>query len=210
MKGRFIGKNGLLLHLLLHQARHRQYPGIGMLLDQEKAYDRVNPHYLMKVMEYFGFCCEFIRCVHSFFFGNFIEVDVNGYFTQTVFQQRGLRQGDPLSRLLFNLALEPLLLSTQQDSEIIGYEYELDRIPRFVKTIAYADDVCVVLKTQDEFTRLQNHLIQYSNVSNTKFNQTKTKAFSLNGIRMLTGNVIFSSIASQRTTQNFLLNHFAI
>ncbi|CEP13570.1 hypothetical protein [Parasitella parasitica] len=132
MKGRFIGENGLILHLLLHQARYRQYPGIGMLLDQEKAYDR------------------------------------------TVFQQR-------VSPLLFNLALEPFLLSIQQDSEIVGYGYELDRIPRFVKTIAYADDVCVVLKTQDEFTRLQNHLIQYSNVSNAKFNQTKTEAFSLNG-----------------------------
>jgi hypothetical protein len=63
MKGRFIGENGLRLHLLINQARYRQYPGIGLLLDQEKAYDRVHPHYLMKVMEYFGFDQQFIQCM---------------------------------------------------------------------------------------------------------------------------------------------------
>ncbi|KAG1136317.1 hypothetical protein G6F37_012049 [Rhizopus arrhizus] len=181
MKGRFIGENGLLLHLLLNQARYRQYPGIGLLLDQEKAYDRVNPQYLMKVMEAFGFRRQFLTCVHNFFFGNLIEVNVNGYFTSTIFQQRGLRQGDPLSPLLFNLALEPLRLSIQQDRTIIGYGYESDGVPQSVKTIAYADDVCVILKTQDDFTRLRYHLSQYSQVSNAKFNQAKTEAFSLNG-----------------------------
>ncbi|KAG0934887.1 hypothetical protein G6F32_010587 [Rhizopus arrhizus] len=181
MKGRFIGENCLLLHLLLNQARYRQYPGIGLLLDQEKTYDRVNPQYLMKVMEAFGFRRHFLTCVHNFFLGNLIEVNVNGYFTSTVFQQRGLRQGDPLSPLLFNLALEPLLLSIQQDRAIIGYGYESDGIPQSVKTIAYADDVCVILNTQDDFTRLQYHLSQYSQVSNAKFNQAKTEAFSLNG-----------------------------
>lgn len=45
MKGRFIGDNGLLLHLLLNQ--QAQNSGIGLLLNQEKAYDRVNPQCLM-------------------------------------------------------------------------------------------------------------------------------------------------------------------
>lgn len=49
------------------------------------------------------------------FFNIKVQVNVKGYFTQDVNQERGLRQGDPLSPLLFYFVVEPLLLSIQQD-----------------------------------------------------------------------------------------------
>jgi hypothetical protein len=137
MKGRFIGDNGLALLLLLQQARYRKYQGIGLLLDQEKAYDRVHPLYLVKVLEAFGFHPRFIQCVHGLFFGNSVQVNVNGYFSPSVEQQRGLRQGDPLSPILFNLALEPLLIAINQDSYIEGYQYCHNGNVQNVKTLAY-------------------------------------------------------------------------
>jgi hypothetical protein len=181
IKGRFIGDNGLALHLLLQQARYRKYKGIGLLLDQEKAYDRVHPQYLIKVLEAFGFHPRFIHCIHSLFFGNSIQVNVNGFFSPSIEQQRGLRQGDPLSPILFNLALEPMLLAINQDSSITGYQCCHDSNAYNVKTLAYADDVCAILHNQDDYNRLQSHLNQFSKASNAKFNQSKIEAFSLNG-----------------------------
>jgi hypothetical protein len=84
MKGRFIGDNGLMLHLLLQQARYLNYPGIGLLLDQEKAYDRVHPQYLLKVLDAFGFSSRFTQCISNLFFGNLVQVNVNGFFSPTV------------------------------------------------------------------------------------------------------------------------------
>jgi hypothetical protein len=181
MPNRFIGDNGLALHLLIQQARFTKFTGIGLLLDQEKAYDRVNPMYLIKVLAAFGFNDKFIRCIHRLFFGNLAQINVNGFFSPTVHQQRGLRQGDPLSPLLFNLALEPLLLAINQDNRITGYRFVQEGVDHYVKTLAYADDICTILQNQDDYHRLQYHLERYSSVSNAKFNQQKTEAFSLSG-----------------------------
>jgi hypothetical protein len=181
MRNRFIGDNGLTLHLLLQQARFTKFTGIGLLLDQEKAYDRVNPIYLIKVLAAFGFDDKFIRCIQQLFFGNLVQINVNGFFSPTVHQQRGLRQGDPLSPLLFNLALEPLLLAINQDTRITGYRFVQAGVDHYVKTLAYADDICTILHNQDDYYRLLYHLELYSSVSNAKFNQQKTEAFSLSG-----------------------------
>lgn len=157
MRGRFIGENGLLLHLMIQQARYQKYEGIGLLLDHEKAYDRVNPAYLKKVLLNFGFEQSFITCIDNFFFGNFIQVNVNGFMTPNVYQQRGLRQGDPLSPILFNIALEPLLLSIQQDESFTGYSYQNGDSRYKIKTLAYADDVCIVVHDRHDFDQLQAH-----------------------------------------------------
>ncbi|SAL97551.1 hypothetical protein [Absidia glauca] len=187
INGRFIGENGMVLHLLLQQARQQRDPGIGLLLDQEKAYDRVHPDYLRKTMLAFGFPSLFVECVYSLFFNNLVQININGVFTADVIQERGLRQGDPMSPLLFNLAIEPLLLSIQQDPQYQGYQPTLDDHttsiyhPAPIKCLAYADDICAIIKDPSDFTRLWNHMSSYSAVSNARFNSHKTEAFSLSG-----------------------------
>ena len=52
MPGRFIGTNGLLAQMVLEDAAayHANAFGLGLLLDQQKAYDRVNLDYLKTVL----------------------------------------------------------------------------------------------------------------------------------------------------------------
>ncbi|CDH61168.1 hypothetical protein RO3G_01611 [Lichtheimia corymbifera JMRC:FSU:9682] len=113
MPHRLISDNGWINQAIMSNARatSSSHSQVAVLLDQEKAYDRVHPEYLKRVLERFGFPSSLIFSLVSLFFGTRIHVSINGWLGAPFTQGRGLRQGDPLSPLLFNLAFEPLLRS---------------------------------------------------------------------------------------------------
>lgn len=88
---RFIAENGIALQMILEQAQYKKYKGVGVLLDQEKAYDRIHPRYLEKFLLSFQFPKTFISCIISLFFNNKMQINVNGFFTDNIQQKRGLR-----------------------------------------------------------------------------------------------------------------------
>ncbi|KAK4519880.1 uncharacterized protein ATC70_010124 [Mucor velutinosus] len=190
LQQRFICDNGMALSMALEEARAFYHTGANILLEQEKAYDRVNADYLCAVLLRFGFPASFVSCVKLLFFSNDMDINVNGYFTPAVKQERGITQGDPLSPLLFDVALEPFLLSILQDPYFHGFRASNgasadtnSRVSSAIKCLAYADDVCVLLRDELDLYRLQQHMANYAAVSNAKFNDDKSEAFSLSGRR---------------------------
>jgi hypothetical protein len=172
---------------------------VSVLLDQEKAYDRVNSMYLEKVLLHFRFPRTLVTVIIHLFYNTQISLSINGWLGTPFFQQRGLRQGDPLSPLLFNLAFEPLLrhilasdtipglslpyvsLSSTQlplpDNPSIGNAYSSQPM----KILAYADDLAVFLSSPDEWTALIAIMELYGRASNAKINIEKTVVISLSG-----------------------------
>ncbi|KAG2192648.1 hypothetical protein INT47_006906 [Mucor saturninus] len=203
VRGRFIADNGLLMKLVMEQARISSSSGIGLLLDQEKAYDRVHPDYLRAVLLRFGYPLTVVDCIDRLFFSTDLQINVNGFLSQCIPQRRGLKQGDPISPILFNLAFEPLLRKIQLDSRIMGY-----RLPSPVpnpsvdpaKLLAYADDIICLLIDPSELTHLQAHLSLYSRASNAKVNFHKTEAVSLSGASSIYNSVWRSALLSYNIT----------
>ncbi|SAL96421.1 hypothetical protein [Absidia glauca] len=106
-----------------------------------------------------GFPTTLTHSIMTLFFNNRIFVNVNGHFTSPIDQQRGLRQGDPLSPLLFNVAIEPFLLAIQHDHQLQGFTFghqthPARSTPSPLKCLAYADDVCVFLHNSEDLDRL--------------------------------------------------------
>src|SRR5207245_2067975 len=77
-------------------------------LDQEKAYDKILHEYLWKTLEKFGLPISFINTVKSLYRNAESLVIINGEKSSKFRVSRGVRQGDPLSCLLFDIAIEPL------------------------------------------------------------------------------------------------------
>ena len=79
-------------------------PAILLTLDQEKAFDRVDHEFMLRVLRKFGFGPSFCCRVEMFYVQGFSRILVNGALTSPVYLHRGVRQGCPVS---------PLVLSTQ-------------------------------------------------------------------------------------------------
>ena len=191
MRNRFIGDNGMLLKCATDIARNdpQHAQTMALLLDFMKAYDRVNGKYLKAVLTAFDVPPTLVTTIINFFFQTKLKINVNGYLTETVSQSCGIRQGDPLSPIIFNLALEPLLQMILQDQNITGMTppdpFTQLQPPQpnhaIFKLSAYADDLLVIVRTPREYRRLISHIDTYGAASNAKLNLNKTQVLSLSG-----------------------------
>ncbi|CEP09058.1 hypothetical protein, partial, partial [Parasitella parasitica] len=111
------------------------------------------------------------------FFDTHLVVNVNGFLSPRVPQLPGLKQGDPISPILFNLAFEPLLRKMLQDPHLSGYQLPSPQAleaPSTIKMMAYADDNVCLLSSPSDLDRLKQHLQVYSAASNASVNYHKT------------------------------------
>jgi hypothetical protein len=72
-------------------------------LDFEKAYDRVNWAFMREVLVRKGFKFGFIHRVMQIVSGGQTAICINGEVVPYFRNKRGVRQGDPISPLLFSL-----------------------------------------------------------------------------------------------------------
>ena len=119
--GRQIFHHIKLTKLLINQAEASEMNGCIVALDQEKAYDKINHDYLWEVLRHMGFPASFIRTIKGLYADAQSVVIVNGETSEAFRVVRGVRQGDPMSCLLFNLAIEPLACALR-NSNLIGFE----------------------------------------------------------------------------------------
>ena len=106
LKGRFIGENVRMIIDILNETKEHNIPGLLLFCDIQQAYDTVSWKYLKIVLERFGFGPNFLRWV-SMMYDHRSEqpatarIVMNGHLSRPYLIQRGLRQGCPLSCLLF-------------------------------------------------------------------------------------------------------------
>ena len=77
-------------------------------VDQEKAFDRVDWDFMRATLRHMGFSPSFIGWVNLFYSGVQSAVNVNGHISDFFALSSGVRQGCPLSPLLYVLVAEVL------------------------------------------------------------------------------------------------------
>lgn len=146
--------------------------GCLVALDQEKAYDRIDHEYLWRILEAFALPDSFINTVKGLYKNARTAVLVNQTSPATFAVRRGVRQGDPLSCLLFDLAIEPLAESLRR-SNLKGIN-----IPGAVQRLIvrlFADDTQIYLSKSDKWTEVVEITDDWCRASTAKFNVGKTE-----------------------------------
>jgi hypothetical protein len=86
LPGRLIADNGWTLQALMAHARATDSAGtnVGVLLDQEKAYDRIHRTYLERVLTAFGFPSTLTDSLTTLFFNTQIHISINGFLSSAI------------------------------------------------------------------------------------------------------------------------------
>ena len=156
--------------------KKKKKKGMIVCLDQEKAYDRIDLSYLWLTLEKYGFPNQFISRIKSLYENATTAIRINGFISATFEVRRGVRQGDPMSCLLYNLAIEPLMERIRQ-SHLRGFHINENLTKVLVKV--YADDTTVFLGPDDDAKELHKSLDLFCQASTARFNKLKTEIIPL-------------------------------
>jgi hypothetical protein len=146
LPGRYILVGVVVLHETIHELKRKKQNGLILKLDFEKAYDKVNWDFLQQVLRMRGFPRLWCQWMENVVTKGSVCVQVNddlGHFFQT---GKGLRQGDPLSPILFNLVLDMLTVLIER-AKSLGFLDGL--VPHLVEDglsiLQYADDTILFI-----------------------------------------------------------------
>ena len=169
--GRRSSDNLRLLHDLLANANTNKIGGAVISLDQEKAFDRVEWSFLERVLETMNFGPSFRQWVALFYTRIFSSVLVNGTLSEFFPVSRGVRQGCPLSPLLYVLVAETVACYIRNDPRIDGYSLPNGKT---FKLCQYADDTTIVVRSEASLKAVFAVFDLYERASGAKLNVAKS------------------------------------
>ena len=155
-------------------------PGVIIKLDIEKAYDHVNWNALFYLMERMGFGEKWGRwmkaCITTVRFSVLINGSPAGFFGSS----RGLRQGDPLSPLLFLLVMEVLsrlLRRTEEGDFLRGFQASPNaRGGLHISHLLFADDTILICDaSREQLLYIRMVLIFFEAITGLRVNVGKSE-----------------------------------
>ncbi|KAB2600004.1 hypothetical protein D8674_010275 [Pyrus ussuriensis x Pyrus communis] len=171
-----------IAHEMFHYLKGRKARNkfeMGIKLDMQKAYDRVEWDFLDAVMERMGFSSRWRALINGCISSVNFAVLVNGQAGKTFAPSRGLRQGDPLSPYLFILVgevLSKLIQGAVDQGRLEGVK--MGGSGPVISHLFFADDTLLFLRADMENCRnLRQLLDNFCEASGQKVNLVKSSVF---------------------------------
>ncbi|KAG0425165.1 hypothetical protein HPB47_027659 [Ixodes persulcatus] len=169
LRGRSIARNLHAMRIVREASGEGHQPLAVLQLDMSQAFDRVSHEFLRAVLkkcevgdgmlDWVGLCYRDIST----------RLLVNGDKGRSIPIGRSVRQGCPLSPILFALQLEPLWRSIIRDATMQG----LQMGDQQVKPLAYADDVALMCTFKAQVEAALQHVAVLSQASGAAVNRQK-------------------------------------
>jgi len=179
MPGRNVMEGIVILHETIHELHTKKRNGVIFKIDFEKAYDKVKWSFLQQTLRMKGFSPKWCRWIEGMVTGGSVGIKVNdeiGPYFQT---KQGLRQGDPMSPILFNIVADMLALlinRAKADGQIRGVIPHL--LDDGLSILQYVDDTIIFLDHDlEQAKNLKLLLCAFEHLSGLKINFHKSEIF---------------------------------
>jgi len=153
----------------------KNVPGVALFIDFRKAFDTIEWDFLIDTLDKFNFGPD-VKNWEKIFYNNVTSCVLNnGHASEFFALERGVRQGCPLSGLLFVIGIEVLTNAIRNKNTINGLKVG----EKEIKVSLYADDTAVFVRDQDSIPELLVLLNNFKNLSGLEINATKTEGMWL-------------------------------
>ena len=174
VKGRTISTMLREIDDIFERERNIKEGSIILSIDYAKAFDSLSLSTIKKALNIYGFGDSFKKWIEVILSNRLNCVRNGGYVSSFFDMERGVRQGCPISPLLFIMAVELFACNIRTDKSIRGLQYNTNDRP--LKIRLYADDITLFLKDMMDFREVLSKIKKFSNFSGLCLNINKTLA----------------------------------
>jgi hypothetical protein len=137
-------------------------------IDLVKAYDRIEKWTIEEILENLGFPTNLKNLIVDINSGVKVKVETDYEKIEEVEVRRGLRQGCPLSPLLFSLYVEPLIRWIYKEHK--RYVFEKNK-ELYLLLLVYMDDIVIITNTREKMEEIMRKIERYSNTYGLKISE---------------------------------------
>jgi hypothetical protein len=166
-------EHAILLNELVHHASRKRKNIVATAIDFSNAFGSVPQEMILSVMQQRGFPEWMCQTVKEMYTGASSVVEVRGRRTPHVAWKRGVKQGCPLSPLLFNLCLEAFIEAIHKRHAGEGVQVEVEEGKEEVLMQAYADDIILLSSKPEHVQRMLRTLEEFTKWSRMDVNTAK-------------------------------------
>ena len=179
IKKRFIGQNIRLVEDIIEHVEKFEQEGLVLFLDFEKAFDSIEWKFIVACLEKFNFGTEFITWIRTIYNSPTAIIKNNGWLSRKIEIFRGIKQGCPLSALLFIIATELLSQNLKNSTRFRG----LGIHNKEIRIIQYADDTIIFLQSESDIEMVVSLINDFSKVAGLNLNLNKTEGLLLGKLK---------------------------
>uniref|UniRef100_H3ABZ5 ribonuclease H n=1 Tax=Latimeria chalumnae TaxID=7897 RepID=H3ABZ5_LATCH len=166
-------ENVFILNNLINGSKENKKTIAVCFVNLAKAFDTVSHDHIVKSMQRLKVHQHFIDVIVDLYQQCHTCIEVGSERTNRIEMTSGVNQGDPLSPILFNIAMDPLIC----DLENSGHGFTFGQEEQTVTALAFADDIALVSQSHTDMANLLKRTSTFCKKVGMTLNYKKTRGF---------------------------------